>query len=222
MIRPWIRPASGYASPCARPTVRQPECACGRVGHEQVRAETDPIPDGVLEQSVRDVHGRAEQVGPGPDRLADRGTPMEHHLEVEVRDRGARGADVVVGRDRRRASNDEVPVHRPELLEHTVALAIETERRRGGEDGVTFELDEGEVGRDAFDDAIKEGSEHAVGGRDAGAEVGAVLLLDSGHEAGIAGDVREQEVSLAGGWLGLRLRLGSRCVVHVLPRPVSA
>ena len=143
---------------------------------------------------------------------------MQHHLEVQVRDRGARGTYVVVGRVRRRASNDEVPVQGPELLEHTVALAVETDRCRGGEDGIAFELDEGEVGRDAFDDAIEKGSEDAVCGWDAGAEIDAVLLLDSGHEAGISGDVREQEVSLPGGRLGLRLRLrlGSRCVVHVL------
>ncbi len=127
---------------------------------------------------------------------------MQHHLEVEVRDRGARDTYVVVGRDRRRASNDEVQVHRAELLEHTVALAVETDRWCGGEDGVAFELDEGEVGRDAFHDAVEEGAEDAVCGGDAGAEIDAVLLLDSGHEAGIAGDVHEQEVSLAGGRLG--------------------
>lgn len=72
------------------PDLGHPECACSSVGHEQVGPGADPFPDRVLEQSVCDGHRRAEQVTTRSDRLAYCGTPMEHHLEVEVRDGGAR------------------------------------------------------------------------------------------------------------------------------------
>ena len=44
--------------------LRQSECGCRSVGQEQVGAEADPLSNGVLEQSVRDGNGRAEQVAP--------------------------------------------------------------------------------------------------------------------------------------------------------------
>ena len=88
-------------------------------------------------------------------------------------------------------------VHRPELLEDPLTLAIELRRRRGGEDRIALELDEGEIGLHALDDGVEEVREHGVGGRDARAEIDPVRLLDAGHEARVAGDVGEQQISLA-------------------------
>ena len=48
--------------------------------------------------------------------------------------------------DGSRATLDERAVHRPELLEDPVPLAVEARRRSGREDGVAFELDDGEIG----------------------------------------------------------------------------
>ena len=139
---------------------------CG-VGHEHVGPRADLVANGVLEQSMGDRDGRAEEVAPGSDHLAHRLTPMEHRLEVEVRDRRAGDADVVIRGDRARAAVDERLVHRRELLEDAVTVAIERRRRRGGEDGIAFELDQGEIGLDALDDGVEEVAEHAVGGGDA-------------------------------------------------------
>ena len=44
---------------------------------------------------MRDRHGRTEQVAAGPDRLAYRLAPMEHHLEVQVRDSRAGRTEVI-------------------------------------------------------------------------------------------------------------------------------
>ena len=112
---------------------------------------------------MRDGHGRAEQVAAGPDRLAHRLAPMEHHLEVEVRDGGAGRADVIAGGDGPCSSVHEPPVHLAELREDPVTLAIEASRRRGREDGIALELDHGEIRLHAFDDGVQEVTEHRVG-----------------------------------------------------------
>ena len=156
---------------------------------------------------------------PDPTRLAHRVTPMEDHLEVEVRDGGTGRAEVVARGDRSRAAIGERPVRRLDLLEDPVTLAIEACRRRDGEDGIALELHEGEVGRQALDDGVQEGTEHGVGCRDARAEVDPVFLLDAGHEARVAGDVGEQQVPLACRRICLRRRRGSLRSLHVLPLP---
>jgi hypothetical protein len=46
-------------------------------------------------------------------------------------------------------------------------VAIERRRRRGGEDRIPFELDQGEIGLDALDHRVQEVGEDTVGGRDA-------------------------------------------------------
>ena len=65
-----------------------------------------------------------------------------------------------LARDGSCATIDERPVHRLELLEDTVAVAIETCRRRGREDGIALELDEAEIGLDALDDGVQERTEN--------------------------------------------------------------
>jgi hypothetical protein len=64
---------------------------------------------------------------------------MEDHLEIEVRDGRAGRAEMIARGDRRVAPVDERPVHRPELLEDAVTLAIETRGGRDGEDRVALE-----------------------------------------------------------------------------------
>jgi hypothetical protein len=76
-------------------------------------------------------------------------------------------------------------------------MAVEGRCRRGGEDGVAFELHQREVRLDALDDRAQQVPENRVGGRDASTEIDPVLLLDTGHEAGVAGDVGEEQVPLA-------------------------
>jgi len=83
---------------------------------------------------------------------------------------------VVVGRDRCGPAVDEGAVHRPEIDEDPVAVAIEPICRRGGEDRVTLELDEGEVGLDPPDDRVEQGREDRVRRRDACAEIEPMLL----------------------------------------------
>src|SRR5439155_19053369 len=96
----------------------------------------------------------------------------------------------------------------------TIALAIETGRRGCREDGIAFELDQREIRLHAFDDGVQEVAQDRICGGDAVAEVDPVLLLDARHEAGIAGDVGQEEVSLACG--GLRpARIRSDCLCHV-------
>ena len=58
-------------------------------------------------------------------------------------------------------------------------MAIETGRRGGREDGIAFELDQGEIRLDAFDDGVQEVAQDRICGRDAVAEVDPVLLLDA-------------------------------------------
>jgi hypothetical protein len=85
----------------------------------------------------------------------------------------------------------------------TSAPCVSSVRRRGGgEHGIAFELDQGEVGLHAFDDGVEEGGEHRVRGRDALAEVEPVLELDPRHEGRVARDVGQEQVALAGRRLG--------------------
>ena len=126
------------------------------VGHEQVGMDAGPLADAVLQQPVRHRHGRSQQVAPRPDRLADRVTPVEDRLEVEVRDGRARGAHVVCGGDRPRAAVDERPIHRAEILQDAIALAVQACRGCGREDRVALELDHREVGLDALDHRIQQ------------------------------------------------------------------
>ena len=79
----------------------------------------------------------------------------------------------------------------------TIALAVQAGRRGDREDGVALELDQRELGLHALDDGVQERPEHGVGRRDAAAEVDAVLLLDTRHEARVARDVSQQQVALA-------------------------
>src|SRR3954447_24132400 len=101
---------------------------------------------------MRDRHRRTEQVAARSDRLTHRGSPVDDHLEVEMGDGRAGGADVVAGWDRPRPAFDERAVHRPEIVEDPVASAVELGRWRRGEDRVALKLDEGEVGLDTADD----------------------------------------------------------------------
>ena len=110
--RPWMRPASGYSSSCGDAGLGQAERDRRGVGHEQVGMDPGPRSDAVLQQPMRHRHGRAEQVAPRPDRLADRVTPVEHGLEIEVRDGRTGRAHVVRGGDRPLAAVDERAVHR--------------------------------------------------------------------------------------------------------------
>ena len=170
-----------------------------------------------------DGHGRPEQVAARSDRLADGRSAMEDRLQVEVSDGGTRGADVVVRGDRPCPGGDERPVGPVDRLEHTIALAIETGRRGCREDGIAFELDQREIRLDAFDDGVQEVGKDRIGGRDAVAEVDPVLLLDARQEAGIAGDVGQEEVSLScGGLRPARIRSGCLCHVAVSPRTAVA
>ena len=145
---------------------------------------------------MRDVHGRAEQLGVGPDRLADGLAAMEDHLEVEVADDGARGADVVLLRLRLGPSHRECLVDGLELVDERVAVAVERVGRCHREDGIALQLGDAEFGLDAGHDRIEQRSEQLVAGRDAAAEVDAVGLLDPDHEARVSRDVGEQEVFL--------------------------
>jgi len=56
-------------------------------------------------------------------------------------------------------------------LEDSIALAIETGRRGCREDGIAFELDQGEIRLDAFDDGVQEVAQDRICGGDAVAEV---------------------------------------------------
>ena len=131
-----------------------------------------------------------------------------------MRDCGTRDADVVVRGDRPCPGVDERPVRPLDRLEDTIALAIETGRRSCHEDCIAFELDQREIRLDAFDDGFQEVAQDRICGGDAVAEVDPVLVLDARHEAGIAGDVGKEQVSLACG--GLRpARIRSDCLSHV-------
>ena len=90
---------------------------------------------------------------------------VDHDFEIEVRHGRAGDALVVAGRDGPGPTPDERAIHRLDFLEDPVALAIETGRRRGGEDGVALELHEREIGLDALDDGVQQRPEHRVGRR---------------------------------------------------------
>jgi len=55
----------------------------GRIGQEQVWPVPDAGGDGVLQEAMGDVHGRAEQFGLGADRLADGLAPVDEHFQFE-------------------------------------------------------------------------------------------------------------------------------------------
>jgi len=195
------------------------KCGCRSLRQEQVWPSADPLSNRVLEQPMGDGHGRAEQVTAGPDRLAHGAAPMEDHLEIEVRDGGAGGTDMVARRDGLGATLDERLVRRPESLEDPAALAVEACRRCDGEDGIALELDEREVGLQPLDYGVQEAAEHRVARRDPPAEVDRVRQLDAGHESRVAGDVREQQVPLAGRRICPWGRPGWLCLLHTLPCP---
>ena len=99
-------------------------------------------------------------------------------------------------------------------FEDLIAPAIQTRCRGCRENRITFELDQREVRLDALHHGVQEVGQDRIGGGDAVAEVDPVLRLDARHEAGIAGDVGQEEVSLACG--GLRPgRIRSDCLCHV-------
>ena len=152
----------GVGLAVGEPNVGEPEPGRCGVGQEEVGAGTDPRADRVLQQPMRDRHGRTEQIAARSDRLVDRRPPVDDDLEVEMGDGRAGGAHVVAGRDRPRPAVDERAVHRAEIVEDPVALAVEPGSRRGGEDRVTLELDEGEVGLDTPDDRVEQGPEDRV------------------------------------------------------------
>jgi hypothetical protein len=138
---------------------------------------------------------------------------MEDDLQIEVRDGRTRGADMVVRGDRPCPGLDERPVRPPDRLEDTIALAVETGRRGCREDGIAFELDQREIRLDTFDDGVQQVAQDRIRGGDAVAEVDPVLHLDACHEAGVPGDVGQEEVSLACG--GLRpARIRWECLRH--------
>ena len=116
----------------------------------------------------------------------------------------------------RGARVDERPVRGGDRFQDPLALAVQAGRGRRREDRVAFELDEGEGRSEAHDHGVEQRPEHRIRRRDPGAEVDAVFLLDPGHEAGVAGDVGEQQVSLGGRRIR-RGQLGSYRVVHALP-----
>jgi hypothetical protein len=102
-------------------------------------------------------------------------------------------------------------VDRPE---DAIAPAVKAGGWGCREDGIAFELDQREVGLDAFDDGVQQVAQDRIGGGDTTAEVKPVLLLDARQEGGIARDVGQEEVPLACG--GLRLaRIGSDCLSHL-------
>ena len=104
---------------------------------------------------MRDRHGGPEQVAAPADRLTDRRPPVDDDLEVECGDDRTGGAHVVTGRDRPRPAIDERSVHRADLAEHAVAMAVEPGCWRCGEDRITLELDEIEVWLDTPDDRVE-------------------------------------------------------------------
>jgi hypothetical protein len=68
----------------------------GCVGQEHIRSITKVRLDAVLQQSVDDVDGGAQKLGLRADCLSDGLASVEHHLEVEVGDDRAGGADVIL------------------------------------------------------------------------------------------------------------------------------
>ena len=105
---------------------------------------------------------------------------------------------MVVGRDRGGTRVDEGPVCGRDRVQDPLTLAVQAGRGRRREDRVAFELDEGEGRSEAHDHRVEQRPEHRVRRRNPGAEVGAVFQLDPCHEAGVAGDVGEEQVSLGG------------------------
>lgn len=59
-------------------------------------------------------------------------------------------------------------------------------------------LDDPEVRLHALHDGIQESTQHGEPGRDATAEVHAVRLLHTGHEGGVAGNIGQQKITVAG------------------------
>ena len=108
---------------------------------------------------MRHRHGRAEQVAPRPDRLADHVTPVENGLEIEMRDGRTGRADVVRGGDRPMAAVDERSVHGSEAVQDAIALPVETRRGSRREHGVALELDHREVRLDPLDHGVQEGGQ---------------------------------------------------------------
>lgn len=104
---------------------------------------------------MRHRHGRAEQVAAGTDCLADRVTPVKHHLEVDLGDRGARRAQEIARGNGSCPAVNESSIHGLELLENPVALAIEPCGGRRGEDRIALELDDLEVGLHAIADSTR-------------------------------------------------------------------
>lgn len=123
---------------------------------------------------------------------------MQDHLEVEVADNRAGRANVIPRSSGLIASRMKGPVYRLQSTEDGISTPVEARRRGDREDRVALELGDGKVGLNPIDDGIKQLAQHRVTGGDTGAEVDAVGLLDTGHEARVPRDVGQQKVSLTG------------------------
>ncbi|HEX6867383.1 MAG TPA: hypothetical protein VF119_01195 [Candidatus Limnocylindrales bacterium] len=177
--------------------VRDAETVHRRFRDEEVRPAPEPRLERVLQEPMRDVDCRAEQLAVRPDRLAHDLSAVDDHLEIEFADDRARDADVVLLRDGVGPSCLEGSVDALQLVDEGVAVPVEGAHRGGREDRVSFELVDGEFGLDALHDRIEQGPEEFIAGRDAVAEIDAVRLLDANHEGRIPGDVSQKEVLLA-------------------------
>ena len=124
---------------------------------------------------------------------------MEDHLEIKRADDRACLTDVVFLRDGVGAARLECPIDSLELVEQGTTVAVEGVGRGDREHCITLELGDAEFGLDAGHHRIEQRAEQLVAGRDAATEVDAVRLLDPDDEAGIPGDVCQQEILLADG-----------------------
>ena len=185
-------PTSGAPGP--RPPARE----------EEVRPVADLVADRVLQQAVRDRHGGAEQVAAGPDHWRT----VWPRCRMTLRSRCATAGQAVqtwsLRGDRAGAWSTNAR-YVAAIVSRTRSPGRPGWARTPPRDRIALELDEGEGRSEAHDHGVEQRPEHRVRRRDPGAEVGAVFQLDPGHEAGVAGDIGEQQVSLG----GRRIRRGA-------------
>jgi hypothetical protein len=168
------------------------------VGDEQIRPISEARPDSVLQKPVGDVDGRPVEIRLGCDRLPDGLTSVENHLQVERADDGTGRADMIPRGSRLLAPVAERLVYVPESIKDGLAPPIERCCRCHREDCIAFELGDLESRLHAHDDRFEQLSQGGIPGWNSCAEVDSMGLFDAAHESGIASDVSEQEVPIAG------------------------